>query len=241
MLAKQNNIIMPARGGVFGTKIFSCCFYGFYWIIRTCCVNPYILNGLSSLGLSSVAICFACTSVKSMNFYGSERKPRSGTKKHLGKYRQQSKFSVSQTAALCLYSLIRIIHAGRKGLRFWHPLSSVTQVLQLTQVLGLGGKAALSKARVLHHSNNADLHHSETACCLGRYLLSFPSAQAARIFISSGGEGQDLYSGLFPERSWPSAASFDFSRKWGSWAFPISFWKASSGKCLLFSKPYLQN
>lgn len=89
MLAKQNNIIIPGLGGVFWTKIFSCCFYGFYWIIKTCCVNPHILNGFSSLGLSSVAILSACTSVKSMNFYG--------TKNNVwGKCGQQSKLCVRQ-------------------------------------------------------------------------------------------------------------------------------------------------
>lgn len=119
MLAKQNNIIIPGGGDVFGTKIFSCCFYGFYWIVRTCCVNPYILNGFSSLGLSSVAIFFACTSVKSMNFYGSERKLRSATKKknNLGKYRQQSKFSVRQQLCV-LTASSELFMLGEKSLGF---------------------------------------------------------------------------------------------------------------------------
>lgn len=112
--------------------------------------------------------------------------------------------------------------------RLWHPSSDQrcgwAQVPPLREVFGDTGdtqglEAALSKAEEFHMQI---LLMQKLHAALGRCLLSFPSSQTAQIFVSSGEKVRTFSLDVFPERSWPSAASFGFSRQWGSWAPPKS-------------------
>lgn len=216
MLAKQNNIIIPGLGGVFWTKIFSCCFYGFYWIIKTCCVNPHILNGFSSLGLSSIAILSACTSVKSMNFYG--------TKNNVwGKCGQQSKLCVRQQLCVLAASPELFMLGGE----VWALPSSINLSCASPGVFGVwclpppggvwGAVPGQGGRRVKMQIFITDKLHA----ALGRDLLSFPSSQLLRSSFPQGERVSTFSPGVLPENFiW-------LEQQWGPWAPP----EASSCVC----------